>query len=65
VNDIELQIDFERLPTGIDPRIMQHLAKQDVEQSWPASLNRHDRRKEAARNRQIAKLEKQSERAKA
>ena len=65
MNDIESEVDFERLPTGIDSRIMRDLAKQEAERAWPALLNRHDQRKEAALNRQIAKLEKQSKRVKA
>jgi len=65
MSDIEIEVDFETLPTGIDPRIMRDLARQEAEHAWPALLNRHDRRKEAARNRQIAKLEKQSKRVKA
>jgi hypothetical protein len=55
VSNIELQIDFERLPTGIDPRIMRDLAKQEAEQAWPNFKNRHDRRKDAAIKRKQAK----------
>ncbi len=58
MNDIELQIDFERLPTGIDPRIMRDLAKQEAEQAWPNCVNRQDRRKNAAIERRLASRRK-------
>jgi cation transport regulator ChaB len=55
VNDIKIEIDFERLPTGIDPRIMRDLVKQEAGHAWQNFKNRHDRRKDAAIKRKQAK----------
>jgi hypothetical protein len=60
VNDIKIEIDFRRLPTGIDLRIMRDLARQEAEHAWPNHMNRQDRRKNAAIERRLASRRKKA-----
>jgi hypothetical protein len=64
VKDNQLSIDLTKPPcaTYLDSAVISELQEQSAKQSFPQFMNRHERRREAAIDRQWGKAAKRAER---